>query len=412
MENLYLYGEIEKKIFMGQIKLKLKNNLDVVLLFLFSFLIFSFLIRYVKTDIQVHIQHAVKINSTTTSYPANFLFYFILNLLSGFSNSMFHIKLITIVLLSAATVSKYVISRNIFGNFKMKNENQPFSKKTYLIAFGLFFCFAIPDPFSILILKKMYLGKFVPIVWHNSTIIMLFPFAILLFWKQLKLFEPLHETTIKEILVVNGLVVINVIIKPSFIFVYLPVTLLFLIYRIRFETLKTFILKISPLITGGLIILLQYYIIYILQMGSFQKESSGVLISYPFEVLSKWVPIWYIPFSLFFSFTLPIFVIFLNSKIIKNIPFLYSLCLTIAGIIISAFIKESGPRMYHGNFMWQNIICSYLLFFSTILFLSPYFSSKNLKTNGKMAFLFGLFLLHAFSGILYIVKLGLTSSYL
>jgi hypothetical protein len=92
----------------------------------------------------------------------------------------------------------------------------------------------------------MYLSKFVPLVWHNSTTILLFPFAILLFWKQLKMLDTKNEISAKEIAVINILVVLNLLIKPSFIFAYAPVTFMFLMNKKAFQNVKSLMLKLTP----------------------------------------------------------------------------------------------------------------------------------------------------------------------
>jgi len=395
---------------MNKISLSLEKHLDSILLFVFCLLIFTYIIIYVPTDIIAHINHALKINLNESSYPANFLFYFSVNFFSGFSNYKPIIYPVTITLLSLATLAKYVISKKIILGLILKKQQQVHYNKVCLIALGLFFCFAIPDPFSLFVLKKMYLAKFAPMVWHNSTTIFLFPFAILLFWKQLKFLDFSYEVRLKDIFVINFLVVMNLAIKPSFIFTYAPVTFLFLLSRFKVDTIKNFMLKLSPIFTSGVFILVQYYLLFNLQQGSIQEESSGILISTPFEALSHWIPLWFIPISLFLSFCLPIFSMIIFKEIIKYRPFYYSLSLTIVGLIISAFIMESGPRMYHCNFMWQNVICSYLLLLSTVSFLVPKFISKDQKVK-KVLLLKGLFLAHSLSGLLYLLKIFFTKNY-
>lgn len=393
---------------MKKIRCWLIKHFDLILLFIFCISVFSYIVIYVRTDIQVHLQQIIKINSNEVSYPPNLLFYFIVNLFSAFSSNKLVLSIVGITLLSSATVAKYAVSKKIISDL---NKKESFEKnKIYLVALGLFFCFAIPEPFSVFVLDKMYLGKLVPIVWHNSTTIFLFPFAIWLFWKQLKVFDLSHKTTTKEILVLNILVVLNILIKPAFLFTYLPITFFFLLHRIKVDSLKKFLLHLTPLFTGTIFILVQYYLIYILQKGSFQSETSSVVITAPFEALSLWIPMWFIPISFFLSLTLPIFSMILFKEIIRYKPFTYSLFLLVGGIIFSAVLMETGPRMDNGNFMWQNIICTFLLMLSTVSFLTPKFLSRTIKSK-KIILLLGLFLLHSLSGILYLIKISVTLKY-
>lgn len=389
----------------------LKKYFDLLILFVICVGIFTFLLKYVTTDIPQHLLQIEKINNKETFYPANFAFYFVVNALSGFS-SLWKLKvLITIVLLSLASVLKYAISKKIIIELNANLIKRYSTGGLTLIALSLFLCFAIPDPFSIFVLGKFYLGRFVPIVWHNSTTVFLFPFAILLFWKQLKVFHLSYNSNIRDIFILNMLVVTNAIIKPSFLFVYLPVTFLFLLNKSRSFSGRDFLLNLTPLFTGTLIILIQTLLIYKIEMGSFQESDSSISFGYPFKMLTAWIPMWYIPISFILSFLLPIFASIIYKEILTHKPYLFALCLTVTGIVISTFVYEEGPRMYHGNFMWQNIICSYLLFLSTVSFLTPKILDKN-SWKLKEKIIMGLFALHTFSGILYLVKIGLTLSYI
>jgi hypothetical protein len=383
------------------------KNIEYIILFIFSVFVYAYLVKYVYTDIRAHVDKVISINENQSSYPGNFLFYFFVNLFSGFTNNKYLMLGVAILMLSLATVCKYFLSKLVIQNLNISiNKN----KNIYLILIGLFFCFAIPDPYSVFVLKKMYLGKIVPTVWHNSTTILLFPFAILLFWKQVEVLGKHNKTTLKQILIINILVILNIIIKPSFIITYIPITFLFLLYKMKTLSMRKFILNLTPLITGTLIILTQYIYIYITQKGLFQSEPSQVSFSLPFEVFSVFIPIWFIPISFFLSLMLPIFTMILYKEILKYKPFNYALCLTIFGLLISIFIKETGPRFGHGNFLWQNVICSFLLFLSTLSFLAPKFLNKKTKSK-KTKLLMVIFFIHGFSGILYLLKIFLTKSY-
>ena len=145
-------------------------------------------------------------------------------------------------------------------------------------------------------------------------------------------------------------------------------------------------------------------------MGSFNSEGSSVEVGTPFKIIGSWIPLWYIPIALIASFALPLVTAILYKEILKYKPFVYSLSLTISGLIISFFVYETGPRMYDGNFTWQNVICSYLLFLSTIAFLSPKLLDRS-SWRTKELIVIGLLALHILSGIFYLIKIGLTFSY-
>jgi hypothetical protein len=383
---------------------------DLILLFIFCLIFFNYELFFVKTDIQNHLNYIISINLNETSYPANFLFYLTVNLFSGFSKSINLLYLVGTVILSLTTVGKYAISKKILIDLIGWHKDNFQNNNIYIIALGLFFCFSIPDPYSIIVLKKLYIGRLVPMVWHNSTVIFVFPFSILLFWKQLRAFEFYNEISFKEILYISVLVILNIIIKPSFIFTYIPVTFFFLLNRISKSNVFVFLMHLTPIFTGIVFIIIQYYIIYFLEVDFFHSGKSDVGISSPFKVLSFYVPLWYIPFSFFLSLLLPISTILAYKAVFRYTPFLYSFFLTFVGVLISAFIIETGPRMTDGNFYWQNVICVFLLMLSSVAYLSSkFFHSKIISIKDYI--LLGTFLIHSISGFFYIIKIVLTRDY-
>ncbi len=95
----------------------------------------------------------------------------------------------------------------------------------------------------------MYLGKTVSNVWHNSTIIFLFPFALILFWEEYKIIYKKGYCNKGKILLVFILVVLNALIKPSFLFVFIPASLFLILFNNDIRLLRK--IKIAlPLFLG------------------------------------------------------------------------------------------------------------------------------------------------------------------
>lgn len=387
----------------------IRKNFDILVLFIFCLFLFSFIIKNVTTDISEHLEHIIAINDHKKSYPPNFGFYLLINVLSGFSSKTHIMNWITIIILSGATMAKYILSKKMLSSLDKNNIKNYVHKNVTFMAMLLFFCFPIPDPFAVFVLDKMYLSRIAPTIWHNSTTIVVFPFALLLFWKQFEVLNT-NKTSNKTILILNILVFVNIILKPSFIFVYVPVTFLLLLYKLKIYSRKEWLRHITPIVTAILMIVLQYYLIYQLGMGTFQTKESSVSFCIPFTFFSLWIPTWYIPISFLLSFLFPLFMMIAYKEIFRYNPFLYSLYLLVFGILISAIFIESGPRMTHGNFMWQTILCSYLLFLSSVSFLVSKKLQKSLLSKREITAVI-LLVLHAVSGVLYILKIILTKAY-
>ncbi|WP_120752488.1 hypothetical protein [Aquimarina sp. BL5] len=358
----------------------------------------------------LHIESIIWVNNGQSSYSPHFLFFFILNFLSFFSSNVTIMTLVAVLLLAISTLGKYVISKYMLSEVVLDSKFEYKVLLIKVISFALIFCFAIPDVYNFFVLEKMYLGRIPSVVWHNSTVIAVFPLAILLFWKQLKIFDKNYNSLwSKDIWFITLLVVLNIFVKPSFIFVYAPVTALFLVKDFTLEKRISHSIKFFPLFIGLVVLFLQYISIYYYQTGTFVSGKSSLTIGAPFEFVRNFIPAWYIPIALFFSFAFPIAAIYYHRDILKNKAFLYALCLTIFGILISAFIVEDGPRRLHGNFTWQNIICAYILLLSTATFLLPKLLSKNEDVKIKII-LWTVFMLHFLSGILYLFKLYFVDS--
>ncbi|WP_299442097.1 hypothetical protein [uncultured Aquimarina sp.] len=385
--------------------------IDIIVLFSFFMVLFWFIMKYIPTDMPIHINSIIKVNSGESSYLPHFLFFFIVNLLSFFSSNVDLMYVSTALVLSLATVGKFLLSKNMILEIAAGSKLENKETIVKIISFALLFCFAIPDIYNFFVLKLMYLGRTPSVVWHNSTIISVFPFAILLFWRQLKLFKKdCHSLLDREIWLVTALIILNILIKPSFIFAFIPISAFFILKDFDKNNIKNSIFKILPIFIGGVCILVQYLSIYYFQTGSLHASKSGITIAMPFEFLRAFIPSWYIPFAFLLSFAFPIATMYYYREIIKFKPFNYALYLTIFGIILSAFVVEDGPRRFHGNFTWQNIICSYLLFLTTTAFLFSKFKIENVLSK-KSIILWSLFILHFLSGVLYLFKMYFTGRY-
>ena len=164
----------------------------------------------IETDVQQHAQYAHALVNDDAKLPPNFLYFFLVSVLAGFSKYKIAFYSASVFLLSFAVTFKFFINAYYIKKYTKIDHS-------YLIAlFSIFlifiFCFPGIDFFKT---KVFHLGQLAPNVWHNSTIIFLFPFSILLFFKS---YELLYED--KEIVLgqVTSLVIINALIKPSFLF--------------------------------------------------------------------------------------------------------------------------------------------------------------------------------------------------
>jgi len=379
-----------------------KFHIDSIFIFIIGVAIFGFIVHESHTDIPVHIKQALNIKNGEASYPPNFLFYLLVNIFSGISTSFKTLAITGIIILAIALSIKYYATKSFLIQGKATGNNQ-----AIIISIMLIFCTCFQDPYNLLVLDQMYLGRAIPNVWHNSTSILLFPFTILLFWQFLKTFSKDFVLTKSSILILLLLVILNAIIKPSFLFVFIPILGLSFIYFIKNNK---YIVALSFMFVGiisCLLILSMHFLIFEEQVGSFQKTKSKVALSGPFQVLRYWVPDWYLPISIASSYFFSIMTAIFYKTILKYKPFLLALIMVVISLFISGIFMETGPRKGHGNFTWQNIFTSYILLLVTIKYLLKNHSLK----EWKLKILSAVFTLQFCFGIYYVLRLLFTKQY-
>src|SRR5690606_6565554 len=124
------------------------------------------------------------------------------------------------------------------------------------------------------------IGQFSPNLWHNSTIIFLMPFALLIFKDSLHYLEGnFSKGTILRMIV---LLPISMLAKPSFFFVFGPA---FGIMSLKnFGLKKRFWVAITPIISGAGLLIFQILQIYFFYP---YHQDAGFRID-PFYVWSNW----------------------------------------------------------------------------------------------------------------------------
>lgn len=379
-----------------------------------AFFFFNTLVRTVSTDIQIHAIQVVGLNDGQSSIPPNFLYYLVVWIFSGFSSNIEVIKIASVVVLSLAVVFKFIVNQYIIKDYLERKLSQNLSGQRLYIVWGVSFLllvvFALPDAWYFSSNKQfVYLGRLVPNVWHNSTVIFLMPFALLLFWEQYCILFFGKKINLVKLVV---LIALNIFIKPSFLFIYILVVPFYSLYYFRLS--KPFWLNILTLLIGGGILLLQTYLIYSLNYGSLSAGGSKVVIGdYPFIVWYILMPANYILNGLLCTFALPLVFILLYNRAILREPQLifFVFNLGLASMLWFAFVVEDGARFIHGNFIWQCIIASYLIFLAVAMEILKGLFTLEKQFSWKLSVLSILFVCHFIAGCAYIYHILSSRSY-
>jgi len=386
---------------MKNINFRKLATLSIFCLFFALFLLIIVFVRY--QDMWDHACFARQMLSGVRPTAGNFLFYWLVNVFSFFSTKIIPSKISLCFLLAIATTYRYYWSqKKIFEIVNYGRITEYNYWKPALLSISLIFAFAIPIP-SLLVNKSFYIGNFVPNIWHNSTTIFLFPFALFLFdlsYKQLNTFNTRRNIWIAL------LIFLNIFIKPSYFFVYVCTFPIFLLIKYHFK--KEFWLSIIPSIIGLLLLFIEYWTIYQTTNANIQDSSSIVFhLFYSYKLTSN---LWQLPFALFFSLLFPLCYSLFNINNLKNnLLFWFTFFSFLISILIYFFIGESGPRATHGNFYWQVVICTWLCYFWALIALIKDIKEKSLTLKNKI--LLSIYMLHVAIGLIYFVKLFVVGNY-
>ncbi|MEI6555566.1 MAG: hypothetical protein WCL70_08270 [Paludibacter sp.] len=384
--------------------MKSKNKYILPILFLFLFAAFYALLKVIPADyndMHDHAKFARDMCIGKIPYTGNFLVYLLVNVFSFFTAGVKATEMALCGLLALAGTYRYYLTLN-----KIKNplDDKRMDWLAVVAAISMLFIFVIPVPGYFLGDYYMYIGTYTPNIWHNSTLLFLFPVALLLFELS---FRQLQEFDGKRNYWIFLLIALNLIIKPSYFFVFICVYPLMLLYKYKLK--KEFWLGIFPVFLGGILLIGQFIIIYKINTQVIKDTSSVVFM--PFyrnpELREDMINI---PISMFFSLLFPLIYTIINfRKLIQNQLFWYTFLSFVVSVLIFFFISESGPRASHGNFYWQIVITTWLCFFVALLALL-----KDLKTERKSVkniVLLALFGIHTLMGIIYFVRILVTGSY-
>ncbi|MDW7694852.1 hypothetical protein R9C00_08865 [Flammeovirgaceae bacterium SG7u.111] len=338
----------------------------------------------------LHIQAFVE----TGIWRPNVGYYLLVWALAFFSTDFFILQLSTGFVLAFFVAWKFWLSTKLLVA-ELGKEKKALLNFTMLL---LAFVFSLPVWYN-----NWYFGQIPPNHWHNSTTIMLFPFALLLFWESYHFLEN-PEPSMLPFLVL--LTLLNVLVKPSFFFCVAMVYPLFLLSSFRFK--RAFWLGLVPVVVGILGVGIQYYFLYASGPEAAELlsgEGGGVKIA-PFHIWNYYSK--NILLSILFSFPLPLFFFVLyRKKLRQERLFFYALALLGAAVFIFAFFSETGRREYHSNFIWQAIVASYVLHWVCVLLFFKWrllsLGFKGLDKPEKA--LVYLYVFQAFIGVLYVIRM-------
>jgi hypothetical protein len=395
-----------------------KPTIIISTLVFIAFAVFYYvliLVRRVPTDIQLHSYITYCLFSGLGTNRPNILYFLVVYIGAGFSTSMHALYCSSVIVVAISIALKYLVTTRIYGEFsnsiKLSRNEILLSVFTFLF---LLIASNIPYRNPFMPENDFLFGSFSPNEWHNSTTIFLMPFALLLFWYSYLTITQRDKDYMVHNLI---LVILNIAIKPSFFMVYTVVYPLFLLGYERFN--KRFFRNIIPVVVGLVFLYLEYVFIYKIMnhsiLSSKDKGEATTVAFAPFALWRNEISLRYAPLALFSSYTFPLLYFIFYFKEIRDKLNLYVIAYCVVAFLLFVCIVETGDRMMDGNFAWQVIVCSYLLFMVVafqLLQKIKIIRGKSKNERIKIILLSSVFLIHVFSGLIWLGRIYFFKSYL
>jgi len=367
------------------------------------------LFGHTSSDIQAHAKIAYSYAVNNDKLFPNFLYFFLVAVLAGFSKNVYAYYAASVILICLALAAKFLITQHYLKKY-LNNKNY---KPVYytVLAVMMLFVFALPGV-NFFTDRQFYYGTLPPNVWHNSTVIFLMPFSVLLFFVSFELFFSGTVLSKKGLLLVFALVIVNAFIKPSFLFTIIPTVFIFFCWNIFIKKASTaFYTSLVPYIAGLLVIAAEYYLIF--NQGHVSSvvnadTASSVAIE-PFAVWKNYSPNMLVSFigSCFFPL---IYIVITKGAVLKKRLVQFALVNYTGAMLMWILFAEEGYRKFDANFCWQAIVGAYLLFLSLLIsYINDCFTRQVSK---KQQYIIGAaFLLHFVWGVIYWLKIIIFKDY-
>ncbi|MBI4645668.1 MAG: hypothetical protein HY738_03485 [Bacteroidia bacterium] len=165
--------------------------------------------------------------------------------------------------------------------------------------------------------------------------------------------------------------------------------------------------NILPVAIGVILFIAQYLYIYNINPVD---SKDGIAVA-PFLFLSNWINLKLLPFTVLASITFPLvlFISYFNT-LKKELIVKYAVALFTVALLIGFTFIETGHRRWDGNFMWQAIVCSFILYLVACKQLLKIYLTKGVDLRIKFNTV--VFLLHFIIGIVYLAFYFKTGVYL
>lgn len=214
-----------------------------------------------------------------------------------------------------------------------------------------------------------YFGYIPTNVYHNPTIILLKPLALISFGFSVMAFSKENRSQLNTWLLCALATIACGLTKPSFTICILPALALFAGFKITMKcTIDWKLLAFGFFIPAVTLLAGQYWITFSASQIPGVLQGKSDIIFAPFSVMKAYSS--GLPFKFLLSLLFPLSVLATRFKsAIRDTSLQLAWLLFLAGACCTYLLAESGPRFLQGNFTWSGQITLFLLFAYSLFFL-------------------------------------------
>ncbi|WP_338767969.1 hypothetical protein WAF17_06800 [Bernardetia sp. ABR2-2B] len=367
------------------------------------------------TDVRVHAEFVLKwLEQGFEAMPMNFLYFGTVAIFAGLQKSIVILYIASAVVLSIMWAAKYSVSRYIITDCLRQQKVDISERETTIKVFAFLLTFVMHIPLNSILYRQhvyFYLAELMPNTWHNSTTIFMLPFSTLLFYLAYKKIFLEKENYTKYI---NLLAIVCFFIKPNFTLCFSPIYFLCIAYKYRLN--REFWYALPAVIVPLLLLATQSLHLFSNELGGqyAQKNNGGITIA----LFQGWnaqmratdfVTYFKFLFAFLGIYTFPIIYGIVYKKYSKLQLLSLFFVLTALSILILFAEIANGDYNRDGNFLWQVVMCNYIMMLVFLTHFLKKIFSRQIET--KDIVVGAIFFAHFVSGFLYIMYIIINKAY-
>jgi hypothetical protein len=286
-----------------------------------------------------------------------------------------------------------------FGWFENRHLN---NNQWQRLFWSLTLSFVAPVMLLQLLDNKFYFGYIGLANYHNPTVVMLRPLALLSFLLASRMFTNARSSN-GSIIFSAVLIVLSALIKPNYaLTILLALAGMVSLYWLAKKNIDWRMLIYGFVLPAVITLALQWVFLFLVS-----AEAGEGIFWMPFEVESGFSEYLFPKFFLSILFPLSVYLIYFRDVIKKSDMQLAGLTF-LAGAAQMYLLAEGGERLFHGNFRWSAQIALFLLFAVSARYI--YHQTVMQKMKGKLIPVV-LYMVHLLAGAAYYLHTLFLSGY-